>query len=492
MERSRLIRAIRRIKVTVWIIVLVVGIACIGLSLWVSPKDINLFCKPLEEKSEDGYEFVVTGTSGYHIDDALMGVGTGIVATCIVSFMLIVFLIDEHGNELIEEWGIEKIYAERFECKIEENSFPEKQLDIIAFGLSNFRRSNNTPDIIAAKINNGLVFRIITLHPDSAYIREQERFECTSQIQKDILDLQEWVSTVNAQIGDVTKHIQVRYYDTLPLHFYCREDDQVFVGPYIPAWPSNKTITSQYSHRGKVGQFYARLFEDIWNEKNQGISLLKKENSIITGKQNKAISQVLDYFATNFQGTTDSKVRGVVVIFKGELRRTFFSTSLVRGEEEKHAIRNREDGAIQRLLELNKKNNGEIYVQLFKDYDNQYVIKQIINNSRDTIITQHDGNKKESQPILTDITRYILLSPIFYKGKMIGAVTFDFEKMPENYKTIIGMMNSKKEGDKLKGDDLGILEKWFDDLKCCNKIVSNMIGHHIEIEYQELEGSKWN
>lgn len=484
-------RAIRRIKVTVWIIVLLVGMACISLSLWFSPKETIMFCKPLDESSEDGQIFVVTENSGYHINDVLMGVGTGIVATCIVSFMLIVFLIDDHGDELVEEWGIEKIYAERFECKIEENSFPEKQLDIIAFGLSNFRRSNNTPDIIAAKINNGLLIRIITLHPDSAYIREQERFECTSQIQKDILDLQEWASTVNTQIDDVTKHIQIRYYDTLPLHFYCREDDQVFVGPYIPAWPSNKTITSQYSRRGKVGQFYTKLFEDIWNEKNQGIILLKKEDSIITGRQNKAISQVLDYFATNYQGATDSKVRGVVVIFKGELRRTFFSTSLVRGEEEKHSIRNREEGAIQRLLELNKK-NGEICVQLFKDYDNQYVIKQIINHSRDTIITQHDGYKEESHPILADVTKYILLSPIFYKGEMIGAVTFDFEKMPESYKPIIDKIRSKKEGDKFKRDELGVLEKWFDDLNCCNKMVSNMIGHHIEIEYQELEESKWN
>lgn len=491
MEQSRLMRAIRRIKVTVWIIVLLVGMACIGLTLWFSPKETIMFCKPLDESSEDGQIFVVTENSGYHINDVLMGVGTGIVATCIVSFMLIVFLIDDHGDELMEEWGIEKIYAERFECKIEENSFPEKQLDIIAFGLSNFRRSNNTPDITAAKINNGLLIRIITLHPDSAYIREQERFECTSQIQKDILDLQEWASTVNAQIDDVTKHIQIRYYDTLPLHFYCREDDQVFVGPYIPAWPSNKTITSQYSRRGKVGQFYTKLFEDIWNEKNQGIILLKKENSIITGRQNKAISQVLDYFATNYQGATDSKVRGVVVIFKGELRRTFFSTSLVRGEEEKHSIRNREEGAIQRLLELNKK-NGEICVQLFKDYDNQYVIKQIINHSRDTIITQHDGYKEERHPILADVTKYILLSPIFYKGEMIGAVTFDFEKMPEGYKPIIDKIRSKKEGDKFKRDELGVLEKWFDDLNCCNKMVSNMIGHHIEIEYQELEESKWN
>lgn len=93
---------------------------------------------------------------------------------------------------------------------------------------------------------------------------------------------------------------------------------------------------------------------------------------------------------------------------------------------------------------------------------------------------------------MADVTKYILLSPIFYKGEMIGAVTFDFEKMPEGYKPIIDKIRSKKEGDKFKRDELGVLEKWFDDLNCCNKMVSNMIGHHIEIEYQELEESKWN
>ncbi len=495
MDKRKVFRFLRRYRIAAWIIVFVIGLSLMLLAFNIRPRELDItgtYTENPDSSSESrSGSIILINHNSFDPSDILMGIGTGIAATSLVSFLLIALLIDDTTNNLNEEWGIENIYRKRSDCKITIQSFPKSNLDIAAFGLSHLR-NNIDSDVVVARINNGLHIRIITLHRESPFIQAQERFEDIQQIERDITELQKWVSEINKKIKTRSTPIEIKYYNSLPLHFYCRQDDVVYVGPYLPSTVSNETITTSYRYSSSGGQYYSKIFESIWKGEIRGVQLIPDKKKIIKTNQNEAISYVLDYFARGFQGDSPSKVRGVVAIFKDPARKTFYSTSFARGESEKHSIRHIKDGAIERLKELNKNANEESYTFLFKDYERKCSVKQINKVFRGMKEIRRDDNLNESRPMSTDSTKYILLSPLIIDDEMIGAITFDFVNMCTEYSALQTQILKGKEKELYKTTDVSLMADWFNDLEDCKNIMERMIGHYIQSDYQELEGGKWD
>ena len=77
-----------------------------------------------------------------------------------------------------------KIYSERRSIRIASKQFPKKRLDFIAFGLSHFREENKKIDAIIQKLKKGLNIRILTLNPNSIYVKEQQKIENNNNTQE--------------------------------------------------------------------------------------------------------------------------------------------------------------------------------------------------------------------------------------------------------------------------------------------------------------------
>ena len=99
-DKKKLKRLIRKNKYLAYVLLGVVGAGLILYALYVG---------------EESRWYAVT-----------MGIGTGIVATVVGFLILLLLLPDENANEEkikeLEKWGIEKIYSERKNIKIAQNS----------------------------------------------------------------------------------------------------------------------------------------------------------------------------------------------------------------------------------------------------------------------------------------------------------------------------------------------------------------------------------
>lgn len=170
-------------------------------------------------------------------------------------------------SELIDNWGLEKIFRTRAEKNAEsdpklESSFV-KQLDGIAFGLSSFR-CNREKDVLKC-LMNGMQVRLIAMHPDSNFVlqRDLEENGRPGDIAASIKDLVKWVNKLNA-LSPYGK-IEIKYYNAMTLDFYWRLDDELYVGPYLYNIVSQQTITYKYVKGGRGFNMYSDYFESLWN-----------------------------------------------------------------------------------------------------------------------------------------------------------------------------------------------------------------------------------
>ena len=51
----------------------------------------------------------------------------------------------------------------------------------------------------------------------------------------------------------------------MPLDFYCKIDDNLYVGPYLYGKESQQTISYRFSPNGKGFKYYSNYFETLWN-----------------------------------------------------------------------------------------------------------------------------------------------------------------------------------------------------------------------------------
>jgi hypothetical protein len=149
---------------------------------------------------------------------------------------------------------------------------PIAELDIIAFGLRSFRDAQSFR--VEELLRSGLKMRILTINPNSDYVKRREIDEntMTGQIRKTIIDLNEWADKLNKK-SHSENGISIKYYDTLPLDFYWRQNEYLFVGPYLQGIGSQQTLTYEITGNSEIGAFYKNYFDNLWND-----NLFAKEN----------------------------------------------------------------------------------------------------------------------------------------------------------------------------------------------------------------------
>ena len=416
-----------------------------------------------------------------------ISIGCSMIATVLVAMILLALIPDEKAiAEELNEWGIIHIYRERKAIKIASKQFPKKNLDYIAFGLRHFRDGNPKKENIIKLINSGLVIRILTINPNSLYLKKFQMTENSGNLKSDIEELIKWVDDISAKVGkkggQPKGSIELKIYDGLPLDFYCRSDDNIYVGPYMPGVVSGDVITYQYRGDSMGGRYYSDLFERIWSE-NTTVKMAKSYQDHFLLNQSLCIESVMKYFCGLMQEGNDTPVIGVVAIFKEDLRRTFFSCN--KGHPEPHNTHQKDEGSVGTLLQLNlqggKKN---LY---FSDYDNmrQFVYMQ---DGRHKYIKKSVNTTTKME---SDDTVAVLAVPLRKGDQMIGVLTFDFAELPKRYSDKNERWNQIKDQEKLKGEEYALMQTYFAKAEDCGEILSNLLGHEMEIEYTRLYEEDW-
>lgn len=416
--------------------------------------------------------------------DILISIGCSVVATAIITLFLLAVLPDDtEENAELTAWGLKKIYDERRTATFPSNKWPKSQLDYIAFGLKHFRAATGYSSALLTRVRNGLHVRILTLHPNSEFVRKQEKLENAVNLKADIEELIEWVKSMNTKLGNKPKgSIELKFYDCIPLHFYCRADSHIWVGPYLPGVASNNAITYEFHADSKGGKFYDEAFQDYWEGK-RNVHVVNQDYQYFIGDQKHSIESVMKYFCSEMKKDDGTDIIGVVVLFKNkqQLRRTLFSCN--KPGLEKHNCYGLNEGAVGKLIELNKSTTRVLF---FRDYANNISIMF----SRQG---RNQGIKKIDAPLTpfktdTDMSA-ILAAPIYVGDKMVGAVTFDFNKLSSKYGVEVTELKSLNFDAEIANNS--ILHSWFYMAESCAGIVEHMIGSEIEIYFKDLYEEEW-
>lgn len=193
----------------------------------------------------------------------LISVGCSLVATAIVTYFNGKYQLKRQKiKELIDVWGLEEIFETRAIMNQEadrKQSEAKHCLDAIGFGFSSWRQ-NKEKEVIEM-LKRGVKIRIISPVPDTHIILQRENDEeaATGQISKSIHLLQNWVEGLQ-KYGN----IEIRFYKSLPLDFYFRIDDTLFLGPYLYKKQSQQTVSYQFNKHGRMFEEYKDYFETVW------------------------------------------------------------------------------------------------------------------------------------------------------------------------------------------------------------------------------------
>ncbi|HEJ9535260.1 TPA: hypothetical protein ACKRJT_003404 [Proteus mirabilis] len=194
------------------------------------------------------------------------------VACSILASNIIMFLTSEYmlrskrRTEIIDRWGGESIYKTRAEMNVSTNvslSQCKKNIEIIAFGLKSFRETKTVE--IENLLTNGVSIKILTLTPNSKILNlvDQRENLIEGSTKKSIEDLISWVSSL--QLKSKKFNLEIRHYDSIPLDFYFKVDDRIYVGPYLKGMSSQQTISYEFS-LGEGYIYWSSYFSKIWND----------------------------------------------------------------------------------------------------------------------------------------------------------------------------------------------------------------------------------
>lgn len=196
----------------------------------------------------------------------LLSIGCSLIASGLVILMHD-FFVERKVVSLLDEWKLERIFSTRAEKNAESDPELTKAkycVDVVAFGLGSFR-SKHTPKVEAC-LRKGINFRIITMDPDSSYtyIRDQEENKNEGTLKYSIQQLVEWADKLNEK--GLKGKIIVRGYSSMPLDFYWRVDDVLYIGPYWYGVDSQQTITYKFLSGGRGFTQYSEYFEALWED----------------------------------------------------------------------------------------------------------------------------------------------------------------------------------------------------------------------------------
>ena len=214
---------------------------------------------------------VISLIISFNLDEAsqrtfatLNGVGVSLLLSGLLGiFMNVLFYRKNSQYEVFVDWKIKSIYSSRAIANLTIDTYQEhakKRVDIIAFGLSSWRQANE--QIIDAMLNRNVRIRIITMDPNCEILPIRDRMEGKPEgyTKESILQLQEFFGKTSKR-----KNVKIKYHKELPLDFYFRVDDHIFVGPYIFGKDSQQMITYEFEKGGKGFEYYSDYFESLWN-----------------------------------------------------------------------------------------------------------------------------------------------------------------------------------------------------------------------------------
>ena len=193
----------------------------------------------------------------------LNGVGVSLLLSGMLGiFVNVLFSKREARLDVYEKWKIANIYESRAIANLTIDACQEnarKRIDIIAFGLSSWRQAKE--QLIDEMLNKGVQIRIITMDPycDVLSMRDRAEGKADGATRQSILQLQEFFNQTQKR-----KSVQIKYHRQLPLDFYFRVDDHVFVGPYIFGKDSQQMITYEFEKGGEGFEYYTDYFEKLW------------------------------------------------------------------------------------------------------------------------------------------------------------------------------------------------------------------------------------
>lgn len=198
----------------------------------------------------------------------LSDLGIALITGGITSLITTLLIHEKNNTEFVENWGLVDIYKQRSNMNVNCDKYLEKckkNLDFIALGLKGFRDA--TKNEIGKVISSGVSIRIITVSPDSEFLKQKaiEEGSSAESMSNNIASMIQWAKDVNSATHEGA--VQVKTYDGLPMFSYQRIDDHIFVGPNLYGLSSQKCISFEYC-RGEGKEYFVNYFEMLWNDKN--------------------------------------------------------------------------------------------------------------------------------------------------------------------------------------------------------------------------------
>jgi hypothetical protein len=200
----------------------------------------------------------------------LISVGASLIASAVVTYLTSIYIFKrKKEKEITDFWGLNAIYETRQRMNDSSNEaveILEENLDIIAFGLRSLRDSKG--EVIKNKVKRGLKIRILTIHPNSDFLKQRERDELKAEgsIRQSIIQLFEWVNELK-EVAPQKESISIKFYNNLPFDFYFRVDNILFIGPYLYGIDSQQTISFEFRNNAKGFGFFISYFDKLWNDK---------------------------------------------------------------------------------------------------------------------------------------------------------------------------------------------------------------------------------
>lgn len=398
--------------------------------------------------------------------------------------------VESDSTESYEkEWGLKNIYPSRSEAHVDYNKegFAKESCDIIAFGLKNLR--SNVGELIEKNVEKGLKIRILTLQPDSLFVKKRELQEgLIGSIRDSILELLDWIQKIRKLVPkglNADENVQVRFYDSVPLDFYCKLDDKVYIGPYLAGKESRDIITYEFGN-GSISKMYTDYFEKLWNSEIRGINPVDKAYIYEIRTQKEIVEQVLKTFCNILSDfhDTDNKVRGIAVkyLIENNKRKTIFFWNKKDGSQSYPEVA-RNFGVVGKMDEYKCP-----YIHHFKKRGvGTYYFFSERNEEQELEHVKEAGGKKEDQ-------KAILVAPIWDKIKenLMGIITFEFIEEPINFEKLDEEIEQYKN---LKGDimqqtseqtELQRLHHMFNIAKECAFILAEIIVNYVEVDEDKL------
>lgn len=196
-----------------------------------------------------------------------VGIGCSLIASSICSFITSFYSNKKsEAEEIINDWGLLKIYNTKTEMNIDSNSdldSAHEEIDIIAIGMKNFLAVKK--DLLEKKLAKKVRIRIISCgKKDMVQQREKDESQSnrvTDSMAQEVDDLVRWVESVKKG-----NDIEIKFYYSYPGLSYMRIDNNVYVGPDLVRMPSQQSMAYKYSRFGLGGNYYTVYFDKIWND----------------------------------------------------------------------------------------------------------------------------------------------------------------------------------------------------------------------------------